>query len=546
MTPLMTERGSVLQLRDYQRSAVDAVHAAYARGITRQLVSLPTGAGKTFIAAHLVSETNMRTVFMVHRDELARQARSEMRKVNPSLSIGICKADQDELGAQLIIASAATIQRESRLSRLCRAVGPGALFISDEAHHDRAAGRMRAIEAVDPALLVGLTATPMRGDKLGLDAIYQEIVFHLPMRMLVERNHLARPVGLRIETEADLDDVHTVANEFNQGELANAIDTDPRNKLIVDSWLAHAQDRKRTVVFCVSVAHAERVRDAFRAVGVAAEMVEGETPIAERQAIFARFRDGAVSVLTNCMILTEGFDEPGIDCAIMARPTKSTGLYIQQVGRALRAHAGKPDALIIDVVDVTSRHKLVTLPSLSGTEPGKDGERPLSEEDRKAGQVMDLFDTIAHKGKLREREAIMIDLLADSPFLWQALPGGQFMAPAGFAQWLTLLPDGDGFIPVRIHSEKNADPWVEPLLDRSVDADTAMALAESRIPVSALTNKDARWRNAPASEAQLDAAVKWRITIPPRPRRGQMTDLINVAAFRAAMKRLGFNTKGAA
>lgn len=547
MTTATMFPATVLPLRSYQRDALDAIHSARERGVRRQLLSLPTGAGKTYVASHLISEVGKRTVFMVHRDELARQARDEIRKVNPSLSIGICKADQDELYADVVIASAQTIARESRLTRLRSAVGSDCLFISDEAHHDLAVTRQRAIDGMAPELLVGLTATPQRGDGLGLDAVYQEIVYHLPMRTLVEQNHLARPVGLRIETESDLDGVHTVAGEFNEGELARTVDTDPRNRLIVESWRKHASDRQRTVVFCVTVAHAERVRDAFRLEGITAEMVDGTTSISERQRIFAAFRDGSVQVLTNCMVLTEGFDEPRIDCAIMARPTKSTGLYIQCVGRALRWWPGKPDALIVDMVDATTRHRLVTLPTLSGTEPGKAGEHPLSESDRKPGQVMDLFDAISHHGKLREREAIMLDLLAEQPFVWQSLPGGQWMAPTG-SGWVTLVPEGDGFIPLKVWmrggNDRNETDGYLPLMERPVDPATAMSVAGERIRNSQLTRQDARWRSARASEKQIEAAGRWRITVPRGATRGEVSDLIDVAAFRAAMRRLGLDRRG--
>ncbi len=533
-----TTASSALKLRDYQRAAVDAVHEALGRGVRRQLISLPTGAGKTFVAAHLVSEIGRRTVFMVHRDELARQTVTQMRQVNPALSIGVCKAEQDEVHEDIVVASAQTLAHQSRLDRLVAGIGPNPLFISDECHHDRSPARMRAIDAiVGEGILVGLTATPKRGDKLGLDAVYDEIVYHLPMRTLVERKHLARPVGLRIETESDLDSVHTVAGEFNERELANEVDTDPRNRLIVESWKTHAADRKRTVVFCVTVRHAERVRDAFRAEGISAEMVDGGTPVAERQRIFAEFAKGDLKVLTNCMVLTEGFDEPGIDCAIMARPTKSSALYIQCVGRALRFRPDKPDALIIDLVDVTSRHQLVTLPSLSGSEiQGR--EREVTEADRKPGQAMDLFDALSHNGKLREREAIMLDLLDDSPFVWQALPDGTWMSPAGMGRWVTLLREGEEFVPVRIIMDRGEAPALERLLDRPVAADIAMGIASDQIPLSVLNQREAHWRGRPATEKQKAAAARWRVPVRNGATAGELSDLIDMAAFRAAQKKL--------
>ena len=534
--------GVTIRLRDYQEDALAAIDDAYGRGVRRQLISLPTGAGKTFVAAHLVSRRKQRTVFMVHRDELARQTVRQMRMVNPALSIGVCKADQNELGADIIVASAQTLASAKRLDALIHALrGAPVLFISDECHHDLAPSRKRAISLLYPDLLVGLTATPMRGDKLGLDAIYEEIVFHLPMRRLVEANQLARPVGLRIETEVELDAVRTVAGEFNEHDLEETVDTAARNSLVVESWRTHASDRKRTIAFCVTVAHAARLRDAFREAGVAAEMVDGTTPVAERQRIFAAFKDGDIQVLTNCMVLTEGFDEPGIDCCLMCRPTKSTGLYIQCVGRALRWAPAKPDALIIDFVDATTRHQLVTLPSLAGAEPRKEGEKPvtISEANRKAGQVMDLFDALAHEGRLREREAIVLDLLASSPFAWQPLPEGVFMAAAG-DRFAAVIPRGDGFVPVVIARGGAAH---QVLLDRPVDAETAMSIAHGQIPATRLTEKDAFWRSRPASEKQLAALVKWRVAASPGITRGQASELLDMAAFRAALRKSGLDRR---
>lgn len=528
--------GGTIPQRWYQREALDAMHAAFKRGVTRQLVVLPTGAGKTYTSAYAVSEFKMRCVFMVHRDELARQTVRQMAQVNPSLSIGIVKADQDDVHREIIVASAQTLARPARLERLTRALGDTPLlFISDEAQHDRSESRMRIIATSRPTLLLGLTATPQRGDGLGLDAVYDEIVYQLPMRVLVEERSLARPVGLRIETELDLDDVKTRAGEFAEDQLADTVDTPARNNLIVDSWQKHASDRKRSVAFCVNVAHARNLRDAFRAAGIAAEMVEGGTPIEERQRIFAAFHDGQIQVLTNCQILTEGYDEPAIDCILMARPTKSSALYQQMCGRGLRPFKGKENCLIVDVVDATTRHKLVTMPSLAGADeaPEKRKGAALSESDREAGQLMDLFDASAHHGRIRERAAIMLDLLSESAFVWQpTMDDGQFMANVD-GGWVTVMPEGDGFVPILLTPDN-----YQRLFERPVDAETAMNIAESRIPKNSLTRRNAPWRALPATEKQLSAAARWRVALPANVTRGAINELISQKAFAAARKRV--------
>lgn len=476
----------VLPLRDYQRPVLPAVHEALGRGVKRQLISLATGGGKTVIAAHIVRDFGWRTLFVVHRDELAKQAMGTLGLINPEKSIGLVKADSNELAADIIVASAQTLAQPRRLETLAAAVeGAPLLHIEDECfvagtligstriedivagsmvdafneatgamerrrvvatmrrpapdtlyrltvggvttvvtgnhpvytprgwrrastlrpgdeaathglhrvrsadagggarppkdvefvrvdgvavlergsdgehervcpdgyvynfeveglhtyvanglvvhncHHSPARTRKETIDRLDADLLIGLTATPGRGDKAGLDSVFDEIVFHIGMLDLMRQGRLAPLKGIRIETDIDLDAVRVRAGEFVESDLADTVNTAQRNALIVSEWAKHAAGRKRTVAFCVDVAHAVAVRDAFRDAGVTSEAILGSTPSAERSRILSDFHAGRISVLTNCMVLTEGYDEPAIDCIVMARPTKSRGLYIQ-------------------------------------------------------------------------------------------------------------------------------------------------------------------------------------------------------------------------
>lgn len=539
--------GGDLPLRPYQRDALDAIHAAYAGGNRRQLVSLPTGSGKTVLAAHLIKERAQRTVFVVHRDELVRQTVEKVGDVVPSLSIGVVKAERDELGADLIVASAQTLAHARRLGRLCQALdGSPALLVSDECHHDRAESRVRIIRGLDPDLLVGLTATPMRGDGLGLGAIYGERpVYHLPMIELIAAGKLSPLRGLRIETEAELDKVHTRAGELAEDELAEAVDTPERNRLIVEAWKRHASERTRTVAFCVNVAHAQHLAAAFGDAGISAAAILGTTPADERLRLFAEFHTGRLPVITNCMVLTEGYDEPGIDCVLMARPTKSTGLYIQCVGRAARRSesTGKRDAIIIDFVDNSSRHRLVTLPTLAGmdedledTEGVDAPAMPEGEDVRDAGEIVDLLELAQSRRRLRERAAIAVNLFGASQFVWRTY-GEHYGATAGSGQWIVLLPQGDGFVPHLVERMK-AGSELRPLFDRALDVETAMSLAESRMEANALTTRAAPWRQmgVPATPAQLDLCRKFRIAVPKGATKGDVSTLIDDSMFTRALK----------
>jgi hypothetical protein len=433
------------------------------------------------------------------------------------------------------------------LERLKAAIGTaGLLLISDEAHHDAATGRKRVLDFLEPQLLVGLTATAHRADKLALGAIYQEVVHHTPMLELIAKKMLAPLRGLRVETESDLDDVHTVAGEFNESELAETVDTKARNQLIVDAHSKHAADRRRTVAFCVNVAHAEHLRDAFLAAGVQAERIIGSTPTEERQRIFDAFHRGALPVLTNCMVLTEGYDEPAIDCIVMARPTKSLGLYIQMVGRAARKSPAKSDALIIDVVDNSVKHRLITLPTLAGLDlpNGDQAGSEATEDCRAAEQIIDLMGLVEQGRAIREKRAVNVNLFGGSDYLWRDI-SGYYAAPAGPSSWLVLLPSGDGFTPSVVTSPRDGDPAITPLFDRALDAEMAMGIAEAKAPLSALTAREASWRARaePFTEAQLRYAKVLRVShlLTPGMTKAQASDILDQGAFLRTITKLRAN-----
>lgn len=535
----------MLPLRDYQTTAITKSTEAYERGITKQLLSLPTGSGKTVVAAHMIREwmsvENRRVLFIVHRDELARQSVDKIREVDPLNSPGIVKAAQNNTYAGTIVASAQTLAYRKRLDQLDEALrGFELLIVSDEAHHDRSISRTRIIEQLAPAKLVGLTATPSRGDKLGLDKIYQEIVHHVSMLELIARGILSPLKGLRIETDTNIDKVGTRAGEFAENELADAVNNDIRNNEIVAAWQEHASKRKRTVAFCVDVKHAFAVRDAFREAGISADTIVGTTEDAERRDILGRFHDGGLQILTNCMVLTEGYDEPLIDCELLCKPTKSPGLYTQMVGRAARKGEGKHDALIIDFVDVTMKHKLITLPTLVGINedenPGDKAIRPPSEEDRDEGEIMDFLEYAKEREQRRQTRGVQVDLFSASQYLWRTV-NGVHMAPAGRNQWLTLIPKGAGYIPAQMFQgnlKVGQKPHVTELFDRPVEQETAMALAEGQVKIGDLTSKTANWRveAQPATQAQRYYAKSLGIkNIPAGATKGEVSDLIDEALF---------------
>jgi superfamily II DNA or RNA helicase len=358
------------ELRAYQRAAIDAVLAARRAGKRRLLVHLPTGAGKTVIFSHLASLARRPVLVLAHREELLTQAREKLERALAGTAVvaierGSLRAPPD---ARVLVASIRSLHEE-RLARVMRDRDLG-LVIYDECHHAAADDNMRVLRQLgvfEPGFtgtLLGFTATTARGDGQGLERVFEEIVYSRALPDLIDDGFLAPLRGFRISTTADLRRLSPRGLDFDDGELAEAVDIEERNALVARSIQELARDR-RTLAFCVTVQHARHLAHALNALGVPAGIVHGAMPGDERARTLLDFREGRLAVVTNVGVLTEGFDDPGVSCVAMARPTRSEGLYAQCVGRGTRLFPGKTDCLILDFVDL-SELSLCTLPSLFG------------------------------------------------------------------------------------------------------------------------------------------------------------------------------------
>jgi ATP-dependent helicase IRC3 len=390
---------TAFQLRDYQQEAIQAVLTAEDRGLQRIVIVLPTGAGKTVIFSSLLSILPRKALVLAHRSELLDQARDKIARTLGArrvvaLEQGPNRAPAD---ADIVVASIRSLHTE-RLKELLARHQFG-LVIYDECHHAPADDNTRVLRQLgtfDPdwgGLLVGFTATTGRGDRRGLDEVFQEISYHRGLPAMIREGYLVPLKGFRVATEADLRAISPVGDaDFGIEELEAAIDIRGRNALVARTIQELCRDRK-TLVFCVTVQHARNLARALNDVGVSTGMVHGEMPADERAAVLHDFHTGHYAAITNVGVLTEGFDEPSVSCVAMARPTRSDSLYTQCVGRGTRLHPGKADCLVLDFVDV-SELSLVTLPSLFGMPPqlDLDGEDVLLAEER-LGQMFEDFPT---------------------------------------------------------------------------------------------------------------------------------------------------------
>lgn len=318
-------------LREYQREAIVRMRKLVAAGKTRILLVKPTGSGKTITASELVRLSHgfgNRILFVAHRLELIDQTVRTLERVGLS-DIGVIRAadPRTNAAARIQVASVQTLAR--------RTVPDFDLVIIDEAHRAMADTYGRSIfERQKSATIIGLTATPVRTDNKPLGSLFEELVIGAKYSELIAQGHIVSPVVYSTPTKADLSAVRTTAGDYNLADLEQAVNQGSLIGDLYTQWAKHP--RQRTVCFAVSVAHSLSIVERFRAQGVRAEHLDGTTPEDLRRAILARLASGETELVSNVGVLCEGWDLPACKTMILARPTKSLGLYMQMAGRILR------------------------------------------------------------------------------------------------------------------------------------------------------------------------------------------------------------------
>lgn len=338
---------SAPDLRPYQSETVARVAAEIAAGKRGIVIVAATGSGKTVIAGAIIAEAvakKKRVLFLAHRRELIRQASTKLYAVG--VEHGIIQAGfRPRLGEPVQVGSIQTLHARAVRTRTIELPDADVVVI-DEAHHVRAKTYQRVLECYPEAVVLGLTATPCRGDGRGLGKVFDVLVECPSVADLTAGGYLV-PTRIYAPSQPDLAGIRVERGDYVESQLAARVDTPQLVGDIVTHWHKLAE-RRRSVVFTTGVNHSVHLRDEFRASGVVAEHIDGPTPIEERDAILARLATGSVEIVTNCMVLTEGWDCPDVACLVLARPTQSLGLYRQMVGRILRPAPEKTDALILD------------------------------------------------------------------------------------------------------------------------------------------------------------------------------------------------------
>jgi superfamily II DNA or RNA helicase len=544
---------SMKALRPYQRQCLERLRQRYREGKRRLLVSLPTGTGKTVIFAQFPHYFRMRKRLLVlaHREELLEQARQKFHDADPTLRVEIEQAGKRASAeCKVVIASVPTIGRAG--SARLAALDPQDfyLIVVDEAHHAVAKSYRAIFEHFQlfaphtPRMLVGFTATPRRGDQQGLGEVFEEITYKRSLEEMVRERFLCPVGGWRVASNVNLDTVQVRGGDFVESQLARVVDVAERNALLLRAYQDLARAR-RCIVFCVNVAHAHDVAALFRAAGIRAAAVWGAMPKEERRTALAQLSSGVLEVVTNCNVLTEGFDEPRVDCILMARPTRSRLLYAQMVGRGTRLHPEKSDLLVIDVADNSRKHTLAGLHALFDLSPTFDlqGSNALVMADRLRG-IAERYPWVDIQ-KIKtpqdlEFVAERIDLFRFGPpdevqpytsLSWCATPGGGYRLDLPDREHVVIQQNLLDAWEVRFHSPKRRGEAVS--LGTAGDLPAAIRTAETfvedeRAAAIRILDVSARWRNQPPSDAQRGLLRRKGIPIPKGLTRGQASWMIGL------------------
>ena len=472
----------------------------------RQIIHLPTAAGKTVIFASLIAQAiqqdpTIRVLILAFSCDLLSQARDKIHMINSSLDVGIVDASHKEFDRQIVVSSIQSARIPGNLERL-QSQG-FTICIADECHHfasDTARLVLRELGfdaecTAQGRLLVGFSATAARNDDRGLGEVFERIVYSKSISELIDGGYLVRPSGVKAMTDLDLGKVLLdQSGDYSAASLSDVMDTPEMLDLVVRSFEEKGMGRKRTIAFCTSIAHSEHLAACFRRSGVNACAIHSNLPNNERKAILKRFRDGELEVLTNPLLLTEGFDCPEIDCVIVSRPTKSVGLYTQMVGRGLRLFPGKDDCLIIDFCD--KAHSLCSVAILTG-----DVDQEKIEIVREK-QIEETIGKLPPTLNQKLKSALMeFDPIGKS-FTWAKEFDGSYSMKGAGEIFLKIIPAENSKYTVIVEGISGSQT-----LSDGLDFEWAFSTAEdfarenkSRFTISDL---NASWRDLPISEKQM-------------------------------------------
>ncbi len=373
-TALLEPNNAIEQykLRDYQIDLVKRINESLAEGIKKILGVAPTGSGKTVSFTEFIKrqvEQGRSVLILVHRRELVFQASDKLTSFGIEHGI-IMSGEAKSLLHSAQVASIQTLVARLRRNRINPPLAD--VLIVDEAHHATATTYLKIFEHYPEAAIVGFTASPCRKDGRGLGAVFETMIEGPSIAELTEQGHLV-PCQYYSPTKKDLlklEGLKIQRGDFNEKDLAERVDTPEIHADIVLTF-SRICPHLQALCYAVSIKHAIHIRDCFVEAGYKCEYISGETPKPDRDEILNKFKLGEIQIIVNCMVLVEGYDAPTASCCILARPTKSFGLYLQMVGRVLRPFPGKHSAIILDHAGSVHEHGFIDEPIPWSLEPGQ-------------------------------------------------------------------------------------------------------------------------------------------------------------------------------
>jgi superfamily II DNA or RNA helicase len=529
-----------ITLRDYQVECLEAIRQHLDEGKKRLLCILPTGTGKTVVFSHFVSEREGHTLILAHRDELLAQAGTKLDHVG-QLDHGTVKAERNQLNHKIILGSVDTLANERRINQLPRF----STIIVDEAHHARSnrwttvLSRLGAFDDDGPVVL-GFTATPNRTDKQGLGKIFPDIAYQCTLPEMVARGYLSNLRAVQVKMDISLSGMKSSSSaDYSAKELGQVMHAAGVEKLIAHSAAKYGKGR-RLLIFTPTVELAYNVMREIQELGITAGALDGNARVERRKEVLDAFSKGDLDVLVNCALFTEGYDLPQIDAVMIARPTKSQLLYTQMVGRGTRPLPGKSECLVIDLVDATKSHRLVTLADLVGVDKNQLSRNGLKSAMKTAMAGMPPAGSLLGIAGAKMK-AVMVDMFGQRDFVWTESRSGA---------WSLSVPSMIVHIVTDDSDSLAEEPKYKILVDRNgnmeamakgLDLSWAQGIAEDLVRSSGNTQvakKSASWRKVPPTDAQRALLKRLSVPITAKMTKGEASDIISARMAAKSLARL--------
>jgi superfamily II DNA or RNA helicase len=530
----------VSKLRPYQIEALDALERDLAAELRVLGISLPTGTGKTRIMTELGRRSAdneapyggpERILYLLHRDTLVEQTAATLRTfVTPGTSIGILKAERNETGAKIIVASIHSLRSESRRRKL----PPIKLIVVDEAHVSVSKTYKDVFEHLgvgkpDGPITVGFSATWTRSDDTGLGDVWQKMSYKKTIKWAVQNKFLVPPRAIQVGAGVDLADVRVSRStgDYREDDLGKAVMLEDLRDSVVQGMQRYGAGRP-AALFAPTVEAAEYFADALRAAGINTAGLYGTTPAAVRRQRFADHRAGDIRVLTTCTALAEGWDCPPCSLILLVRPIRHEGLFVQIFGRALRLYPGKTDALLLDFVGATSDLKLRNAVDLTtSVEKDVDGAlQELIEDVDEPAEPVERIRTVRQK-----KSSYEVEIFAGASVQWLLGPSGIPFVPIG--KGFVFVVEGSGGWNVADTTGRwlsNGRPEGKFVYHDLPTQETALELASEYAEEHGqyVAQRGASWRAGAPSAAQLDFARSLKIEGAEFMSRGVLSDEISV------------------